>query len=105
MLGVSDSQQPSTSSGQLTSNPSQQALPSRRGPELAEELQRALAVKPKPRASRAKAASKLPEPSRDLALQRELMEKPRPRARPPRVSRPSYEDDVNGMDTLTHSWH
>ena len=101
MLGVSDSQQPSTSSGQLTSNPSEQALPSRRGPELAEELQRALAVKPKPRASRAKAASKLPEPSRDLALQRELMEKPRPRARPPRVSRPSYEDDVNGVDTLT----
>ncbi len=103
MLGVSASQQPSTSSGQLTSNPSEQALPSRRGPELAEELQRALAVKPKPRQSRAKAASKLPEPSRDLALQRELMEKPRPRARPPRVSRPSYEDDVNGMDTLLHS--
>ena len=103
MLGVSDSQQPSTSSGQLIRNPSEQALPSRRGPELAEELQRALAVKPKPRASRAKAASKLPEPSRDLALQRELMEKPRPRARPPRVSRPSYEDDINGMDALTHS--
>ena len=104
LLGASATQQPSTSSGQLTSNTSEQALPSRRGPELAEELQRALAGKPKPRASRAKAASKLPEPSRDLALQRELMEKPRPRARPPRVSRPSYEDDVNGMDTLTDSW-
>ena len=104
MLGASVSQEPSTSSGQLTSNPSEQALPSRRSPELAEELQRALAVKPKPRASRAKAASKLPEPSRDLALQRALMEKPRPRARPPRVSRPSNEDDVNGTDTFKDSW-
>ena len=104
VLGASASQQPSTSSGQLTSNPSEQAPPSRRGPELAEELQRALAGKPKPRASRTKAANKLPEPSRDLVLQRALMEKPRPRARPPRVSRPSNEDAVNGTDTLTDSW-
>jgi hypothetical protein len=104
VLGASASQQPSTSSGQLTSTPSEQAPPSRRGPELAEELQRALAGKPKPRASRTKAANKLPEPSRDLVLQRALMEKPRPRARPPRVSRPSNEDAVNGTDTLTDSW-
>lgn len=87
-------QSPADTPEQLASSSSDQAGPSRRGGDMSVELQRVLAVKPKP--SRAK-AKKLPQPSADLILQRALMEKPRPRPRPRRVANlPSSEEAANG---------